>query len=462
MAGGESKEEDITEERKRDRNQSANYAVFTAEEAGCATSLGLGRGVDTTNPSPWLNYTVFTAEEAGRATSLGLGRGVNATNPSPWLNKSSFQVRQVTPSNTIVSDEGRVVQSYTYEVPSVQDMQVTLSASVPASHHVWAGVDAELSQRYRNTSSSQRVIGKKILTRSFSYRADHTEQKPRAESVFASPDPVLDAHARIVSGGRRRRSSTAERKTSIVCGSVSDASGPPGGSFEQFFSQWILDRLLEEEVEETDNDSAVEGMEGGVDVQRPHDSAVEGTDGSVDVQWPHDSAVEGTEGSVDVQRPHDAAQELATFCANWAREEMTLKQVIGQKCSEFVDHFCITHYVSSIELGAAKFQVMSEETYQKKKKKRAKTKSSLAVEEMEGIALESRSNFDGRRTKFLAVTEMGGFEATKGVTEEAVLGAKFHPISALVETRLVRNLLQKAIQRYINTRQHSRGQSVTC
>jgi len=56
--------------------------------------------------------------ERGRFVDLGLGRGIDASDPNPWLNKTSFQVRNVLRENIIGTDEGSALHTYQKEVIS--------------------------------------------------------------------------------------------------------------------------------------------------------------------------------------------------------------------------------------------------------------------------------------------------------------------------------------------------------
>jgi hypothetical protein len=361
---------------------------------------GGGKKIENTELAP----SVLTGEEVRRMLDLGLGRGVDATNPSPWLNKSAFQVREVTPYNILGTEEGGVLQSYSHEMASTQSMQTKLSASVPVSQQVSVGVDAELSRSY---STSRRSVGKKIVTRSISYRADFddlTRYKP-------TMDPALQEYA----GGRRR--SGVERRLSISRAISSSSSEEMSlvPTFEQRLASWILERMIEEEVP-------------------------------------------GAEELDTEDEESDPTQALATFVAEWPSDSVAdVKRLVGQKCREFVKHFTITHYVSSIELGASRYRVMSEEEYQTQ----MGLKGSLGVEQMASAAVEQKASF-GRRRKSTEVTKIGHFEGNRvrrGTTDEAVVGVKFQPISALVSMRILRNKLQNAIRSYIDNQEHSRGKS---
>ena len=363
--------------------------------------------------------SVLTLDEIGRMIDLGLGRGVDATSPTPWLNKSAFQVREVTSHNIIGTDEGSMLQSYSHEVSSVQVMQTNMSASVPVSQQVSVGIDAELS---RNYSTSRRSVGKKIITRSISYRADFDDLTRRKSSVeYVMPGPPLYDSAGTPqrrASNPRQQSFTSERTSSFGSSSqranslaaTLSSDDTPVPTFEQRLARWIIERLLEEEVD-------------GLEELGPAD---------------------------------DPVDVLATFIAEWPGEVAKVKQLVGKKCREFINHFCITHYVSCIQLGAAKYRVMSEEEYQTQ----VGVKGNVGVEKLASVAVEQRMSF-GRRSRSDEVTKIGQFseggKVARGTTDEAVVGVKFQPISALVRTRILRNKLQNAIKSYIDNQEHSKG-----
>lgn len=102
--------------------------------------------------------------------SLGLGRGVDATNRSPWLNKTSFQVLKVTDENVMETEGGGIMQSYDNTVTSVREIRSKLGVDgIKLGKKVAIGVECELSRSYNTT---RRVYGKKIVTRSYSLRPD--------------------------------------------------------------------------------------------------------------------------------------------------------------------------------------------------------------------------------------------------------------------------------------------------
>ena len=130
----------------------------------------VGPGVvsaDSSNESSQIRRVMKPGEEMS-FQDLGLGRGVDATNPTPWLNKRPLQIREVYYDDIIGTEEGNLYQGFVNEVESTQHFQTNLSASVPLSQLVNLGIDSELSRSY---SVSQKSIGRKITTRTISFRA---------------------------------------------------------------------------------------------------------------------------------------------------------------------------------------------------------------------------------------------------------------------------------------------------
>ena len=104
---------------------------------------------------------------------------MDATNPTPWLNKSAFQVRKATMKKVIGTEEGNMLQTFVNELESMQQLQTSLSASIPVSQLVSIGMDSELSRSY---STSHKSKGKKIITRTISFRADFDDTDDKEET----------------------------------------------------------------------------------------------------------------------------------------------------------------------------------------------------------------------------------------------------------------------------------------
>ena len=129
---------------------------------------------------------VITREEIQRFIDLGLGRGINTTNPDLWRNKCAFIVRHATFDNVIGTDEGNLAEDYQQKVLSGNDMQeefkesVLKAATTPISITLEAGAS-------RSATSSRIVKGQRVVTRtiSFNFTKHFSNDKKTFEDVLS-------------------------------------------------------------------------------------------------------------------------------------------------------------------------------------------------------------------------------------------------------------------------------------
>ena len=341
---------------------------------------------------------VIEESEIGRFVDLGLGRGVDATKPSPWLSKSSFQVREVTFDNIIGTEEGGLVNNFEEVVESVQQLQTNMSASVPASQQVSVGVDSELSRSYSKTKKS---VGTKVLTRTISFRADFDDICVRRRKGKGGKGRSVPQRALTLPEGDV---ATAEAKAALVRADSGEDHEP---TFEERLSKWIIDHL------NSSSSKALDDLEKGGVVSEDAN--------------PIDKMI--------------ALTELG---------KVTRKD-LRPLCHDFVAATCITHYVCGIELGAAKYKVMSEEEVQTK----LKTKGKIGVSSAADVSVSqeakwSRKNKEKHMTKIGIMKGNGKVE--RGTTGEAVVGVKFQPLSSVVvRCSVLKKALEAALQRYIDS-----------
>lgn len=116
--------------------------------------------------------TVINYSEIQRYKDLGLGRGVNVTDPQMWRNKSPFLIRNVAPdlSNIIGTEESGIKEHYEKEVSTVatQQLKIKLALDEPSSR-VKIGIDVQNSQ---STSFTRTISGTKVGTRIISFQID--------------------------------------------------------------------------------------------------------------------------------------------------------------------------------------------------------------------------------------------------------------------------------------------------
>ena len=161
---------------------------------------------------------VISVDEVCRFRDLGLGRGVDVTNPNMWTNKSPFIVRSICSkiSNIIGTEEGGIRQYYSEDVSSLTSHQLNIKLSLhEPSSHIKVGIDAENS---RSKSSTRKTVGAKVHTRTISFRADFNDLP-----IYSLKD---------------RAGLSAQ---------PADQSSYEPESFESQLCRWILDRIRAEE-----------------------------------------------------------------------------------------------------------------------------------------------------------------------------------------------------------------------
>ena len=123
---------------------------------------------------------------------LGLGRGVNVTDPVMWKSKHRFMVREISPDlgNVIGTRECGKLESYKTVVGTFATQQQKLLLSLD-NPYVKIGMD----EHYSRSSSATKVIeGQKIETRTISFHF-HFDEVPLYNTVdkvtYLAPDDFL-------------------------------------------------------------------------------------------------------------------------------------------------------------------------------------------------------------------------------------------------------------------------------
>ncbi len=137
---------------------------------------------------------------------FGLGRGVNGTDPQPWVNKLALQVRNIVREdmrakstssekpqnmftcNLIGTNEGAVVHNFVQEVTNIKELKANLDTSVTVPNSpVSVGVGAELS---RSLTTTQKAIGRRVInqTVSFTMECDAAAEEQLARHIIEAAD----------------------------------------------------------------------------------------------------------------------------------------------------------------------------------------------------------------------------------------------------------------------------------
>ena len=354
--------------------------------------------------------------EDDRLIDLGLGRGIDAANPHPWLNKSSFQVIErhlFKRKNIIGTDEGGSVISYEEEVSSVQVQQnsFTTAVTVPKTP-VTISLGAELT---RTSSETKRAVGTKVVNRTVAIR-DDIEQ------------PSCPAKEEEEEEEEKEEEEKEEEEEEVENPSAANVQGQvvtPDDelvhlSFEQQLTGWIMNRLLHQQMLTSGGHSTLKGA-------------------TID----------------DCDCTGNSLTDLTNYVLSH-KDKKQLRKTIIEHCRAFIDHFRVTHYVSSIELGAAKYTVYTETEYSKQ----VKMKSGVGVEHIGGVAMTSskESKETTKRTMMRSIGTIKEDGTVERVSHaEAVLSVKVQPISSLVKLRYLQLALQRALLDYMHSEADIKG-----
>jgi len=370
-----------------------HYSTTSTDSSSKAKTKTKSKSAPPAIPGPKA-LAVITAEEVGRVLDLGLGRGVDATDPSPWYNKSSFQVRRVTIDNILGTEEGGSLQSYEREVSSVTTQQTNLKASVAVPQApVSLGLEGEQS---RSVSTTRKAIGKRVINRTISFASqfdDLAQSSSLSEQTEAAQKDTIAPKVVYPSAAEKR-----EVMEDII-------------TFEERLSKWILERIV----------SRVELAKRLEEKSVPTEMAL----------------IKG------INPMEDLSNYLNAVDCDGA------KQIVSD-CSDFVEHFRITHYVSSITLGAAAYRILSETEYLNK----VSAKGTFGAEAIANLALSE--SFSKKTVKKASdVRKIGrivGENVARGTYDEAVIGIGILPLHQLVQLRFLHLALRKALLDYIEIR----------
>ena len=328
---------------------------------------------------------VIQKDEVQRYQDLGLGRGVNVTDPQMWKNKSHFLIRKVCSEllNIIGTEECGMKEKYEKEVSTVAKQQdkIRLSLDEPNSR-VKIGMDAQHSQ---STSSTKKIAGTKIKTRTISFRVDCKDL------------PVCTSSS----------NPSTETLTSLHCDTDE--------YFENSLYSWIMKRICDRRERN------------------------------------------GPKCTPCKEKCACDVDDLVEHLRELKPRSQEIKE-IAKDCKMFVKDLGITHYVSSIELGALEYSASTISSRQTKYEVEADIHVGKLAEGG-GSRLAEKLHFQMSREQH----QIGKFSVDgtveRNTTNEAVIGFQIKPIHNLVRLQLIQVALQKAVKQYIEFKADRSGKS---
>ena len=334
--------------------------------------------------------------------SLGLGRGIDATKPYPWRDKSSIQVRRVDPDkckNIIGTEESRKCEYYEDEVNSVLTQQFSTNLTVEEpSKSLAIGIGAEHSRSFAET---RKEVGQRIMTRTASFRMERDD-----------------------------------------C-----------DDFEVKLSEWLLERIKAKRM---------------YDMELKRDTHL--------TKIPERNT--DTNGKDSLARMEEYITAITMRAARLAEEAATEKDetakaaktqdayqetwALLQHCYDYIEHLGITHYVHTIKLGAAKYEILTQGTYDIK----FSATSTFEINKVAKAVVSAEASHKKHRKREKMSTNSIGIITKKdddppmvesGPPNEAVLEIELKPLHSLVSTRALQLAMKWALKRYIKRRETRKG-----
>ena len=335
---------------------------------------------------------VMSTSEVKHFQELGLGRGIDSSDPQLWKNKTPMQIRSINEdlSNIIATDESGIVHEYKKVVSPLKTQQAKIQTclSDPASE-IKIGLDAHYSQ---SSTSTIIVKGTQVKTRTISFRYQFDDL------------PVDSDMAEI------------ELKSKMFSKYNSGYS-----LLEHNLAVWLLAHLMD-------------GQKHGTIPPKPDIRKIKGK---------------------------TPLEKLAAYVIGIPGVTSEAQVALTEACRTFMFEFGITHYVSSIQLGALKYSVECRQTQT--------TEKGIGGNIGAGSKASVSASTDVTSETFQSTSreqEIGHFNedgvVRRDTSDEAVIGFQLQPISKLIRLPVVQTSMVAAIRLYLQRKTDDTGKMRSC
>ena len=467
--------------------------------------------------------------EIQRFIDLGLGRGIDASNPTPWQNKTSIQVRPVTFENIIGTEESGSIQSYEREITRVSETHWRFSSSAIFNPNLATtfAIGVEESPP-RSSSSKKYIVGTKVLNRTICFKEicddcnslefevwlcrwilkhfvredgrpvdiDEKIDMLKRELVVVSEEfeALQGKYNELKSKHEAAEAENAVESIQAELQELDHKQKMNEMEREKMESKkkWFLNTLEKEykktgqsdekqyKLEEFDQDFKLQEIkvnkESGEMERRitslkercaSEMSKLEEIEGRLSVTK---AAVEEKERMLKAKKDELMKTESHKFTIDEFRSRLDTPELqpnkIADYCSQFLAQFRVTHYVSRIQLGASGYKIISKS----KDTKSQKVRNSITVDKIaagkETGSSSSRSKLRGPKSGGAGVNKIGIIEVeedNKVVVkrrshQEGVVGVQVKPISDLVTTQELREQLKAGLLHYVRSEGDTNGE----
>lgn len=214
--------------------------------------------------------------------------------------------------------------------------------------------------------------------------------------------------------------------------------------FEEKLSEWILERIA------TKRKWSLKQAEGLIKIP---DKDQGNFTKRLDIYFTEVAKKLAKDFPPEARRSSDEATEKKAFRETWE---------LLQDCYDYVEQLGITHYVHTIKLGAAEYEVLTQETYDSK----FTATPSFEVNKVAKAVVSANLGTSKNRThKRKTINSIGKIDDTdpenlmvkREAPDEAVLEIELKPLHSLVRMRALHLALKWALKRYIQRRESRKG-----
>lgn len=465
--------------------------------------------------------------EIQRFIDLGLGRGIDASNPTPWQNKTSIQVRPVTFENIVGTEESGSIQSYEREITRVSETHWRFSSSAVFNPNLAAtfaiGVEESPS---RSSSSKKFIVGTKVLNRTICFKEicddcnslefevwlcrwilkQFIREDGRPVDVDEKIDNLKQEWVVVSEEFESLQSEFSELKSKHEAAEAENAVESIQAELEELEhkqkmnemerekmeskKKWFLNTLDKEykktgqsdekqyKIEEFDQDFKLQEIKVNKESSETERriaalkercasemSRREEMEGRLSVTK---EAMEEKERALKAKKDELKKVESHKFTIDEFRSRLDSPKLqptkIASYCAQFLAQFRVTHYVSSIQLGASGYKIISKS----KDTKSPKVRNSITIDKIAARKETTSSSARSKRPKSggAGVNKIGIIEIeedNKVVVKrrshmEGVVGVQVKPISDLVTTRELRDTLKAGLLHYVRSEGDTNGE----
>ena len=362
----------------------------------------------------------------------GLGRGVNITKATPWADKTTFQVREVKPEHIIVTNDGELLKAYSEEVRSRTAVSSEVQAGIrAASTPLSVRIDLEYT---RSALATKYIRGMKIKKRTISFLTEFVDVPQlllkKAEEGKLEAEPKTPA----AENGQSLQSESSVEHAEVR-----------------------QERLHAEPTGTTFNNGTL--------VFEAEKATIQ-SEGHQMCKMPMSHCASFIEEVLAITEGTSFEERLISWvklclksngydCDSPTEDQkQKMSEEIENLLDRFVQEFGVTHYVSSIELGALEYQeqTSSEFLHSAKFKSSASVTAATYGGAEASITQKITKATKQKRSEWKRI----GVMENDVVTKEAVIGCSLTPISRLIKKPHLQQALKNSIDKY-NVQETSKG-----